>query len=624
MPTPTTRHDADGTMQQIKVAALWNFIQQYQDKVPELGAYSEPVLQAIKQNDLTALIARYHSAYPLVEQAIWHGDAFDETLTLYQAMFREQEALIQDAGIKQRHQFILSIPVADRPQHVRSCLESIYQQCVTYTYGGCTNGQFDKVQVIIAEDSRQPENIEQHIALAEEYTAKGLRVHHFGLQEQYGLLQNIPDEQRQQLKSILTTQPVHRFYLKGQAANRNLSYLKCLQLTEDKAKTLYYMVDSDQAFLVNRQTDCGDKAVNALNYFYYINHIFSTTETSMLTGKLVGDPPVSPAVMAVNFMDDVLAYLHQLVGMDAQQDCQFHQPPDAPTQDAAYHDMAKLFGFEQPAKAYPYRCPITQQHDNLACLEGFAAKLNAFFFGEHLTRKTSFQYRTHFTELTPARTIYPGNYIVNYDGLKYIIPFGDLRLRMSGPTAGRLIQAEIKQCFASVNLPMLHTRHLQGDADNEFRPGVEQADANVNLADEFERQFFGDLMLFSVSKLTSQDGFRGVFNQDDVSKALDEMEQQLLALYEENYQGVQERNAQLTQLANDKQRWWHNHPQATPALRNIQRFIQNVDINFGKGSAAYQQIQNQQHRDKRKQQIIQALLTYRQSRNAWDQLFPGG
>jgi hypothetical protein len=310
--------------------------------------------------------------------------------------------------------------------------------------------------------------------------------------------------------------------------------------------------------------------------------------------------------------------------VDGQQDCQFHQPPDAPTQDAAYHDMAKLFGFEQPVKAYPYRCPMTQQHNNLDCLKGFSAKLNAFFYGEHLTRKTSFQYQANFTDLTPARTIYPGNYIVNYDGLKFIIPFGDLRLRMSGPTAGRLIQAEIRQRFASINLPMLHTRHLQGDAENEFRPGVEQADGNVNLADEFERQFFGDLMLFSVAKLTSQNGFRGVFNQDDLSKVLDETERQLLTLYEENHQHVQKRNAQLKRLVNNKQQWWHNHPQAAPALRNIQHFIQNVDINFGKDSAAYQQIQNQQHRGKRKQQIAQALLHYRQSRNAWDQLFPDG
>jgi hypothetical protein len=49
-------------------------------------------------------------------------------------------------------------------------------------------------------------------------------------------------------------------------------------------------------------------------------------------------------------------------------------------------------------------------------------------------------------------------------------------------------------------------------------------------------------------------------------------------------------------------------------------FIRNIDANFGKNSIAYQQIQDQQHRARRKQQIIQALLAYRSTRDTWDQL----
>lgn len=606
-----------------QTAALRQCIRHHQDTLAALAPYADAVQYALDHDDLPALIAIYHAVYPLLEQEIWNGQAFHSTLDIYQSLFREQEALIQHAGNDQRYDFILSIPVADRPQHVKRCLESIYQQCVTYGYGGRSNGTFSRVQVVIAEDSRQAEHIAQHIALAKEYTDMGLVVHHFGLDEQYELLQGIPEKQRLKLGSILTTQPKERFYRKGQAANRNLSYLKCLQLTEDRDRTLYYMVDSDQAFVVNRETDCGDEAVNALNYFYYINHIFSNTPTTMLTGKLVGDPPVSPSVMAVNFIDDVIAYLQRLADMDPAQDCQFHQLFDAPTHDAAYHDMARLFGFEQQARACAYHCPLTKQHNNLACLRAFTARLNAFFYGEHLTRQTRFQYRTGFTETGPARTVYPGNYIVNYDGLKYIIPFGNLRLRMSGPTAGRLIQAEIGERFASANLPMLHTRHLHEDEADQFRPGVEQGDGAIELTDEFERQFFGDLMLFSVARLTGEGSSAHAFTLESVSKAIDETEDELLLLYEEKHRDVQDRNVQLRQLLNDPQRWWHDEPQAAEAISRVQQFIHNIDVNFGAASTAYRQIQNRQHRDRRKQQIIRALLDYRESRDAWDQLFSG-
>jgi hypothetical protein len=72
-------------------------------------------------------------------------------------------------------------------------------------------------------------------------------------------LQSLPLHEREQLGHLLTTQPKENFYLKEQATNRNLSYLKCLLLTEDKHKTLNYLVDSDQSFCVNRQTETGEK-----------------------------------------------------------------------------------------------------------------------------------------------------------------------------------------------------------------------------------------------------------------------------------------------------------------------------------------------------------------------------
>jgi len=74
-------------------------------------------------------------------------------------------------------------------------------------------------------------------------------------------------------------------------------------------------------------------------------------------------------------------------------------------------NKAPLFGFEQQTQPCPYHCPLTGHHNSFACLHTFAEKLNDFFYGEHLTRQTRFHYRTGFTELSAARTIYPGNYI---------------------------------------------------------------------------------------------------------------------------------------------------------------------------------------------------------------------
>lgn len=602
-------------------------ISRYSSAIPGLADLGRQLLdlpQSTGLGTLDALIEFYEQCGPLLEQAMWSpGADFHPLLECYQALFREQEALIQQKGDDNRHHFILGIPVADRPPHLRACLESIYQVCTLFNYGGNVSGVWNKIRIIVAEDSRDENNIRRHQELVEEYRRKGLQVYHFGLEEQYDLLQSLPRQQREQLGHLLTTQPREKFYRKGQAANRNLSYLKFLQLTQDKDRTLYYLVDSDQHFCVNRQAESGEEAVYALNYFHAIDQIFRTTDTLMLTGKMVGDPPVSPSVMAANFLDDVAAFFTRLATLAGDQACQFHGGQGPLAGDAAYHDMARLFGFENKPMTFEYQCRLADAHDHRACLTDFARRLNTFFFGEHLTRKTWFAYGSGFTQLTPARTVYPGNYVVNYAGLKYIIPFGHLRLRMSGPTAGRLIAAEIAGRFASFNMPNLHRRTTEAGLDDDFRPGVELdgGQQSIDLSNEFERQFFGDLMLFSTEELVRQADVNQPFAHEAIEAVVARKEPELLALYRQKHEAIVARNRQLHGLVLNAGHWWLRAPELAPALRQVQAFIDNIERNFGEHALAWRQIQSAEHRAQRKRQIVEALMNYRAERDAWDSLF---
>jgi hypothetical protein len=614
-------------MSDFMTTQLANCLARYRSAIPglaEIGERLQSLSQPQEPDGLDLLIDLYEQCLPLLEQAMWTPDAdFHPLLACYQALFREQEALIRQRGGDERHAFILSIPVADRPPHLRACLESVYQVCTLFNYGGNASGAWDKIKVVVAEDSRDENNIRRHLALVEEYRQKGLKVFHFGLDEQYELLQTLPPEKRERLGKLLTTQPRERFYRKGQAANRNLSYLKFLQLTENPARTLYYLVDSDQHFCVNRRSESGEEAVYALNYFHAIDKIFRTSGTLMLTGKLVGDPPVSPSVMAANFLDDVTAFFTRLAALPGDQACQFHGAQGPLANDAAYHDLAGLFGFEKKPETFPYSCRLSGAHDHSACLADFARQLNAFFFGEHLTRKTWFAYGNGFTQLSPARTVYPGNYIVNYSGLKYIIPFGHLRLRMSGPTAGRLIAAEIGGRFASCNLPNLHRRTTEAGLDDDFRPGVEldEAQQSVDLSDEFERQFFGDLMLFSTEELVKQADVTHPFAQDVIEAVIARKEAELLALYRQKHEAIVAKNRKLHDLVFNASHWWLRAPESALALRQVRAFIGNIERNFGEHAPAWRQILSAEHCARRKRQIVEALMNYRAERDVWDGQF---
>ena len=600
---------------------LADCIARHQTSIPGLTDLAKPLQGLAQSRDASALIALYAQCYPLLEQAMWSEAVdFHALLADYQALFREQEALIGQNGQDDRHHFILGIPIADRPPHLRACLESLYQVCRLYNYGGKASGMWRKIQVVVAEDSRFETNIRRDIELVEEYRKKGLQVHHFGLDEQYALLHALPPEQRERLGQLLTTQPRERFYLKGQAANRNLSYLKFLQLTEKKNRTLYYLIDSDQRFCVNRQTAAGEETVYALNYFHYADAIFRNTDTLMLTGKMVGDPPVSPSVMAVNFLDDVAAFFTRLATLGGDTSCQFHGAQQKPG-DAAYHDLAKLFGFDHKPASFDYACRLSGAHDHAACLIDFAERLNAFFFGEHLTRKTWFDYGKGFNQLSPARTLYPGNYIVNYAGLKYIIPFGHLRLRMSGPTAGRLIAAEIGSRFASFNMPNLHRRTTEAGLNDDFRPGVEVGQASIDLSNEYERQFFGDLMLFSTEELVKRADVNHPFAQEAIEAVIARKEAELLELYRQKHEAIAARNRLLANHVFDAGHWWLHSPELGEALGQVRAFIDNIERNFGEHALAWRQILSAEHRAQRKRQIVEALLSYRTERDAWDSLF---
>ncbi len=614
---------------------LRDCLSRYQATIPGLAT----LIGNADTRSPTALVERYEQCYPLLEQALWSGrhgsqPEFDALLDCYQSLFREQEALIRQQAestgtADERYHFIISIPVADRPAHLRACLESLYQVCERFGYGGQTAGVYTHLQVLIAEDSREADHIREHIALAGEYRRKGLPVAHFGQDEQYALLQTIPATIRDRLGNLLTTLPRDRFCLKGQAANRNLSVLKCLQLTADRDRTLYYFVDSDESFCVNRLTDAGEESVYALNYFHAIDRIFRHTGTRVLTGRMVGDPPVSPAVMAANFLDDVTAFFERLAQLHGDEACAFHglsgPVAAALSAGAVYHDMASLFGFENRSTPVPYRCPLAGAHDHVACLRTLASRLSAFFFGEHLTRRTVFAYGNGLDAVTPARTVYPGNTIVNHAGLKYVIPFGHLRLRMSGPTAGRLIAAEIHDRFASANLPHLHRRTNAAGLAEAFRPGVElagnDAQETIDLSREFERQFFGDLMLFTTELLVTEADIHQPFAQDDVARAMDQKEQELLALYQQKHAAILEKNRHLHELVFHAGHWWLEVPGLAGALQQVRAFMDNIQRNFGEQSPAWRQIQSAEHRAERKRQLIQALVNYRTERDAWDSLF---
>lgn len=360
-------------------------------------------------DNIDELIAASRSRIKEIEQALWASEpnglgrsphplpsplprAGEGVLEQYHAAFQEMERLIALKGDDRRHEFIIIVPVADRPQHLKSCLDSLLHLCKTFGYGGYADRRFQKVSVIIADDSRDKDNIIQHKAIAKECSKQGLITLYFGLDEQLDQMDALSKTEKQALSGVLGNTSEDAFYHKGPSIMRNIASLELSKIRSENEKLLFYFIDSDQEFQLKISTAAGDRNLYACNYLYYLDQIFSTTDTRILTGKVVGDPPVSPSVMAGNFLDDVICFLHQIAAYNPALPCQFHGSRQRDNDEASYHDMAALFGFKPGNESYQYHCGINGEHDNARCFSHFSNKLSRFFYGEHPTRKTYYRH----------------------------------------------------------------------------------------------------------------------------------------------------------------------------------------------------------------------------------------
>jgi hypothetical protein len=566
--------------------------------------------------DLAALLPLYEQLVPVLEAALWESGLEPARVADYHAVFAEMENHIAAAGEDPRHSIIVVVPVADRPRHLRTCLQSLAGAARAFRYGAGGGKRTGKLAVLIADDSRDAANIEANRAVATEIEQLGIRTIYFGLQEQLAEIDALGAAGRLALRHIIGNAAPEAFWHKGASIMRNITCLRLNRMARHDERLLFLFVDSDQEFHAN--TAAGSE-VFTTNYFYHIDRIFRQSPVEVLSGKVVGDPPVSPAVMAGTLLEDTLALLAEMATLGADTACTFHGESGGGDA-AAYHDMAQLFGFAQTGGAWRYQCTLRGAHDHAACLSGFARRLNHFFDGEHPTRVTPYVHVDVQASVTPARTVYTGNYVLSPRGLRYFIPFADLRLRMAGPVLGRLVQAGSGAAFVSANLPLLHRRTLEQQGAAEFRPGVDRSAPLVDLSGEFERQYFGDVMLFSVIELVAQGYPEHQPEAEEIRAQVLATESRMRARYADVRQVVLARLDALERLLSDPAHWW-NHAAGYAETRDLfAQFAVSLRTNFGAQARAWQLIDADDHREARCTAITGALAAYRQDRDAWERV----
>lgn len=506
------------------------------------------------------------------------------------------------------HDMTLVIPVADRPRQLADCLHSFSELLRRYPYSG-------RLTVVVAEDSTVEENIRAHRQLLGSLETPAVEGIHLDHAMQKEVLQALPGELAIRLGGVLGN-GVGTGH-KGASITRNLALLWLAKRLLGREKQLIWFLDSDQLFRINRPSASADREEYALDYLHELDRIFTTTDARIVTGKVVGDPPVSPAVMMGNFLDDVILFLQQWQEQVIGQACSFHGKRQEAS-DAAYHDMADLFGFGRQEE-FVYCCGLEGEHDHLACMEEFVGRLQGFFDGVHPTRRSYYQPGGTLSSVAPARTVYTGNYVLDASQLQWFIPFADLGLRMAGPTLGRLVKAGLGEHFVSANLPMLHRRAMAGEHHAEFRRGIRHQAGSIDLTDEFVRQYFGDVLLFGMEKLTARGFPQSRPGASAVQMLVRDTDSEMLLRYRSKQERIGRQLAHLQELVSGVESRSPAGMRTDRIRTGLTAFIHNIHNNFTDHSRAWAMLNDEGYREQRRDGLVSAILAYPQLQVLWQQ-----
>ncbi len=550
----------------------------------------------------------------------------DDLLELQKGLYGELEYLYSLDHPDSRHHFLVVVPVADRPSMLRNCVESLIGQCKDFGYGGTAvdgdgNRFFRKVSLFLIDDSAEEGNRTRIREMVSEAARMGIMSHYVGIDEQSGLLRHIAGLTGESSLRLTGSPGNERTPHKGASVTRNLAYLYLNSFIRRQRKDerfLVYFLDSDEEFGIRVLRDGAGTDIRFINYFYWLDRIFSTTGIQVLTGKVVGDPPVSPSVMINTFLDDVLLFLETASRVRPDEACPFHGAERPGAFSAEYHDMVELFGYERPG-ALSYDCPLSGDHTAGDCFRAFSRDVLDFFHGLHPTRVQFYRYTAGFTRTERARTVYTGNYVLTPDALKYFIPFADLKLRMAGPTMGRILKSAIGGRFVSASLPLLH-RRTNPDSSRVYRTGISGSEDSIDLSGEFVRQFWGDVMLFSVESL-ARSGFPGRRpDVSEISHVVKSVQGDIWRLYREQKAAAAAKAGAARERLLRGDGWWNRGEHLEDAVRSMELLCSMVDDNFGKDSKSMKSLSAQIDEGGHTDLLIRAIHSFHDDRSVWEKL----
>lgn len=139
----------------------------------------------------------------------------------------------------------------------------------------------------------------------------------------------------------------------------------------------------------------------------------------------------------------------------------------------------------------------------------------------------------------------------------------------------------------------------------------------MDLAGEFERQYYGDVMLFAMEQLCAAGYPSTVPARARIAATVAATEASLRARYRARQARIADQVDALERFLEADGRWWHAWPGLGAALADFRRFVANMRRNFAQDAPAWRLIESDDHRGARLAAIVAAIDAYPGDRLVW-------
>jgi hypothetical protein len=139
----------------------------------------------------------------------------------------------------------------------------------------------------------------------------------------------------------------------------------------------------------------------------------------------------------------------------------------------------------------------------------------------------------------------------------------------------------------------------------------------IDLCGEFERQFHGDVMLFSMQRLSAL-GYPGrQLAADVVDPTLRAMQVEMREKYRGRQQTILHRLAVPKTALHDPANWWRQRAELADAVKRFESFADNIEHNFGATSPCQAPLDNPARRDDWRARQCAAITGLHAGRRQW-------